>query len=77
MIKLTTNVIGTFALKNGRIIEQIMFPEDPKEVALRLEMIEASVCDEEIELINKFSLSTLNKKLLKIFLRYISIISCP
>ncbi len=53
MIKLTTNVIGTFALKNGRIIEQIMFPEDPKEVALRLEMIEASVCDEEIELINK------------------------
>lgn len=61
MIKLTTNVIGTFALKNGRIIEQIMFPEDQKEVAERLEKIETSVCEEEVELIKKLVKSKINE----------------
>ena len=53
MIKLTTNILGTFALKNGRIIEQILFPKNPEKIAERLEKIETSLCCEEIELINK------------------------
>ncbi|ODS39838.1 hypothetical protein BEH94_02885 [Candidatus Altiarchaeales archaeon WOR_SM1_SCG] len=53
MITLTTNILGTFALKNERIIEQILFPDNPCEIAERLEKVETSVCKEEIELINK------------------------
>lgn len=53
MIKLTTNVLGTFALKNGKIIKKILFPSDPKEIAERLLQTEKNVCQEEIQLINE------------------------
>lgn len=61
MIKLTTNILGTFALKNGRIIEQILFPDDPREIAKRLEKIETSICGEETKLINKLVKSGVKK----------------
>lgn len=60
-IKLTTNILGTFALKNGRIIEQIIFPENPGELAERLEKIETGICKEEKELINKLINSGVKK----------------
>ena len=53
MIKLTTNVMGTFAVMKGRIIKKILFPGDPKEIAERLLQIERSVCDEERKLIEE------------------------
>ncbi|RLI87446.1 MAG: C/D box methylation guide ribonucleoprotein complex aNOP56 subunit [Candidatus Altiarchaeales archaeon] len=53
MIKLTTNVLGTFALKNGKIIKRIPFPSDPEEVAERLLQIEGGVCREEIQMIDE------------------------
>ncbi len=51
MIKLTTNALGTFALKNGRIAEKILFPRDAKGVASRLIEAESSFCDEEKKLV--------------------------
>jgi len=52
MIKLQTNAFGTFALKDSKIIEKILFPrENLVEIAKRLRKIEFSFCDEESELI--------------------------
>lgn len=55
MIKLITNVIGTFALKNGKIIKRIAFPSDPIEIAERLLQIERDVCKEEIQIITELN----------------------
>jgi len=53
MIQLATNVLGTFAVKEGKIIKKIFFPEEPQKVAQRLESVRTSVCDEEIQLIKE------------------------
>ena len=53
MIRVTTNVLGVFALKGDKIIKKILFPENPAEIAKRLEKAGDSVCDEEIELIKE------------------------
>ncbi|HIE34074.1 MAG TPA: C/D box methylation guide ribonucleoprotein complex aNOP56 subunit [Candidatus Altiarchaeales archaeon] len=60
MIKLTTNIVGTFALKNGKIIEMILFPRDPVKIAEKLEIIRDSLCDEEREMIQKLIKSSVN-----------------
>jgi nucleolar protein 56 len=52
MIELNTNVLGTFALKNGRIIKEIPFPRDPRKVAEKLLKIENDLCDEELQLLS-------------------------
>jgi len=36
MIKLVTNVLGVFAVKNNRVIESRLFEKDAKEVAKKL-----------------------------------------
>ncbi len=51
MIKLSTNILGTFALKDGKIIRKILFPRNPEEIADKLRQIEGSVCDEEEQII--------------------------
>jgi len=57
MIKLVTNVLGVFALKDGRIIKRVLFPSDAKEIALRLSLSEEGVCPEEETLIKELSAS--------------------
>jgi nucleolar protein 56 len=57
MIKLVTNVLGVFALKDGRIIKKILFPSDAKEIALRLSLSEEGVCPEEESLIKDLTTS--------------------
>jgi len=53
MVEFTTNVLGVFALKKGKIIDRVLFPKGPHKVAERLEKIQNSVCDEEKKLIEK------------------------
>jgi len=53
MIKLSTNVLGVHALKNGRIIQRMPFPQEPKEIAKRLAESETGVCGEEVALLNE------------------------
>jgi nucleolar protein 56 len=53
MIKIVTNVLGVFALRDGRIIKSIAFPREPKEVADRLFLSEESACDEELKLVKE------------------------
>ncbi|MBN2250775.1 MAG: hypothetical protein JW724_01700 [Candidatus Altiarchaeota archaeon] len=55
MIRLTTNVLGAFALKNGGIITKKLFPKDPVEVAKRLAAMEDGVCDEEAGLVRELA----------------------
>ena len=57
MIKLVTNVLGVFALKDGRIIKKVLFPSDAKEIALRLSLSEEGVCPEEEALIKELTAS--------------------
>jgi len=52
MIELNTNVLGTFALKNGRIIKKIQLSRDPKRLAEKLIEAERAPCDEELQLIS-------------------------
>lgn len=52
MIEVNTNILGTFALKEGRIIKKIMFPQDPKRLAEKLIEIENTPCNEEKELVS-------------------------
>jgi len=53
MVTLTTNVLGAFALKDGRVMKYLLFPDDPKEIALRLKIVESDLCEEEIQLIEE------------------------
>lgn len=55
MIKLVTNVLGVFAVKDGRIIKKILFPGDAKEIASRLSLSEEGVCPEEEQLIRELA----------------------
>ncbi|MBN2013599.1 MAG: C/D box methylation guide ribonucleoprotein complex aNOP56 subunit [Candidatus Altiarchaeota archaeon] len=52
MIEVNTNILGSFALKGGRIIKKILFPKDTIKLAEKLMEIENAVCDEEKELIS-------------------------
>jgi len=52
MIELNTNILGTFALKNGKIIRKIQFPRDPRKLAEKLIEAEKAPCDEELQLIS-------------------------
>lgn len=57
MIRLATNILGVFALKNGRIIERILFPMDVEKIADRLEVIKDGVSEEEVAIIEKLKRS--------------------
>lgn len=57
MIKLATNVLGVFALKDGRIIKRALFPADPKEIAVRLSQAEEGVCPEEDQVVSELAAS--------------------
>ncbi len=52
MIEVNTNVLGAFALRNGKIIKRIPFPEEPRKVAEKLIETEKDLCDEELQLIS-------------------------
>jgi nucleolar protein 56 len=52
MIEINTNVLGAFALKNGRIVRHVPFPDEPEEVAERLIKTENDLCDEELQLVS-------------------------
>ncbi len=47
MIELVTNLLGVFAVRDGRVIERRVFPRDPDEIAERLLAAESGVLDEE------------------------------
>jgi len=53
MVRLTSNILGTFALKNGKVIDRVLFPKESPKIADRLEEIQNSICDEEKKLIGK------------------------
>jgi len=57
MIKVVVNVLGVYALKDGRIIKRVSFPADAKEVALRLAASEEGVCGEEEQMVRELSSS--------------------
>jgi nucleolar protein 56 len=50
---LTTNVLGSFVIKNGKIIMQRLFPADPAGIADSLRKTENSYCPEEGDLIQE------------------------
>lgn len=62
MMRLATNVLGVFAVKNGRIAEKIRFTGNAAGIALKLRETAASACPEEVELVKKLA-STGVKKL--------------
>jgi len=53
MISLSTNVLGAFALKNGRIIAYERFPEEPGETAQILAKTRDDICEQEQRLLTK------------------------
>lgn len=66
MIKISTNILGTFALKNSRIIEKVLFPKDAGEIAKKLLKIsEGNFCKEEKELIERLKRSRNEELLVK------------
>jgi nucleolar protein 56 len=58
---LTTNVLGSFVLKNGKVIKQKLFPADAEEIAAKLRQTETSYCAEEAQLIEEL-IDTGNKR---------------
>jgi nucleolar protein 56 len=61
MISLSTNVLGVFALKDGRIIKYYPFPEDPKKIAEALSETKKGVCNLEKKLIEELIRSKTNE----------------
>lgn len=61
MIRLCTNILGAFAIKDGKIIERVLFPRDPAEIADRIENLSGGVCEEELELIEKIKRSNIKR----------------
>ncbi len=45
--------MGVFALRDGRVMEKILFPRNPVEIADRIIAVEKSFCREEEELIHR------------------------
>jgi nucleolar protein 56 len=61
-MQLTTNVLGAFVIRNGRVILQKTFPTDVNEIAGRLKQTEGSFCAEEAALIREL-IDTGNKRI--------------
>jgi len=61
MIRLTTNVLGVFALKNGRIVEKNLFKGSPVEIAEKVRKTSDSACAEELELLRQLVKTGLKK----------------
>ncbi|MFN3527933.1 MAG: hypothetical protein ACK4YO_02400 [Candidatus Altarchaeaceae archaeon] len=57
MIQIQTNILGTFAIKNGKVIEKILFDENlnEREIAKKIILSRNNLIDEEISLINKIN----------------------
>lgn len=60
-MQLTTNVLGSFILRDGRVIKQKLFSGSPKDIAARLRKTEESWCQEEEDLLRELA-ETGNKK---------------
>jgi len=60
-MQLTTNVLGSFVAKNGKVILQKIFPPEPAEIAKRLRQTEDSFCEEEAALLREL-IETGNKQ---------------
>jgi nucleolar protein 56 len=58
---LTTNVLGSFVIKNERVIKQRLFPPEPSKIAQKLRQTEQGHCKEEDDLIREL-IETGNKK---------------
>ncbi|MFH1721816.1 MAG: C/D box methylation guide ribonucleoprotein complex aNOP56 subunit [Candidatus Altiarchaeota archaeon] len=52
MIRLVTNVLGVFALRDGKTIEKRLFPRQPAEIARRLSTTKDLLCPEEEEVLS-------------------------
>ena len=65
MIKLVTNVLGVFAVKNGSIIKKILFSGDAKEIAYRLSLSEEGISLAEENLIRELSESGVKELLVQ------------
>jgi len=61
MIRLTTNVLGVFAVKNGRIINKTLFKGGPEQVAAKLAAAVDSVCEEELKLLGELAATGVKK----------------
>ncbi|MFC2162380.1 NOP5/NOP56 family protein [Candidatus Altiarchaeota archaeon] len=53
-MRLETNVIGTFLVKDGRVIEKILFDRDPVKIASLISATSEGVSDVEEELLTKY-----------------------
>ncbi|MCX6695593.1 MAG: C/D box methylation guide ribonucleoprotein complex aNOP56 subunit [Candidatus Altiarchaeota archaeon] len=65
MMRLTTNVLGSFVLETNRIIKQNRFPDDVDLIAKKMREVEESVCAEERELLKWLGDTGNNKVLVK------------
>jgi nucleolar protein 56 len=54
MMRLVTNVLGVFLVKDGKVVSSRLFPKSVDEVASSLKAAEDSVCVEEEELLREF-----------------------
>lgn len=61
MIRVCTNILGAFAIKDGKIIERVLFPRNPKEIADRIVNLRDGVCEEELKLIEKLKESNVKE----------------
>ncbi|MFH1836204.1 MAG: C/D box methylation guide ribonucleoprotein complex aNOP56 subunit [Methanobacteriota archaeon] len=61
MISLSTNVLGVFALKEGRLIKHFTFSDDPKEIAKEFSKTREGICDLEEKIIKELAESGINE----------------
>jgi len=61
MIRLVTNVLGVFAIKNGKILKKKLFPPKPVEIAVKLKETSDSACSEELEILTELIQTKLDK----------------
>lgn len=54
MIRITTNVLGVFALKNGKVISKVLFKGSPADIAEKIKSTGDSTCPDEVQLIKEF-----------------------
>ena len=57
MIRLSTNILGVFAVKNGRIIKHILFSDDAVDTAKQLAQAKDGICEIEEQLITELKSS--------------------
>ncbi|MFH1125544.1 MAG: C/D box methylation guide ribonucleoprotein complex aNOP56 subunit [Candidatus Altiarchaeota archaeon] len=53
MMRLVTNVLGVFAVKNGKLVKKVLFKLSPEEIAEKIKETAQSACAEELELVNE------------------------